>query len=95
VVLVRICWYVCGLFLLACFGLSAMTVIPEEAARTKDIVALVLAGMSLVSGLTALALTRAYKRHPKSAIFKSKRFERVCIGLAVVLTLVVLLGVFG
>ena len=89
------CWYVCGLFLLAGLGLSAMTVIPEEAARAKDVVALVLAGMSVASGLAALALGRAYKRHPERAIFKSKRLQYLCVGLAFVLTFVALFGVVG
>jgi hypothetical protein len=87
--------YFCGLFLVAGLGLSAMTVIPEEAGHAKDIIALVLAGMSLVSGIAALALGRFHKRHPESAIFKSKRLERVSIGVAVILTLVVLFGVVG
>lgn len=93
-ILIRVSWYLCGMFLVAEFFLSAITVTP--AGRTVIgkvmVVALVL---GVVSGLLAILLKRHFRKKPDSFIFRSKTVSGICLSIAVIMTLIFLLGVAG
>jgi hypothetical protein len=93
-ILIRTCWYLCVLFIVALGFTSAITVVPGGETQI-GIIMLVLLAFCITSGTTALILGHQFKSKPDLFIFTSKTVTRVCVGIAVVLTILILLGVIG
>lgn len=93
-VLVRTCWYLCALFFVTLVLSSAVCVMPDAEAAwryTKG----VFFGLSILMGGAAVVLKVLFKDDPERGIFKSKVVSRICVVIAVVLTLAVFVGVVG
>jgi hypothetical protein len=93
-ILIRTCWYLCVLFIVALGCTSAITVVPGGETEI-GIIMLVLLALCITSGATALILSHKFKSKPNFFIFKSKLVTRVSIGIAVVMTILILFGVIG
>jgi hypothetical protein len=92
--IIRVLWYLCGLFILAALFSSAMTVVPEMEYKRNIgcIILLVLAG---ISGVAAGGMKVRWKRTPSDAFLSSKFHARIAVGVAVILTIIVLLVSVG
>ncbi|MEI7901756.1 MAG: hypothetical protein WCK89_16000 [bacterium] len=92
--MIRTLWYLCVMFLAALGCASAITVAPGGEAATGVAMAVLLGLAALCAG-AALLLQRRFRRNPESVIFKSKTVSAIGIGIAAILTLLLLLGVIG
>lgn len=92
--LVATCWYLCGLFLIALACASLITVAPGGETAMAVAMVLLLAFAS-AAGLFAVLLNVKFRRTPHAPIFKSRLLARFAVGVAIVLTLVVISGVIG
>lgn len=84
---VSICWYLCGLFIIALLANSAVTVVPDGEHAVD--------GMMVFSGLCVLlfgTLAIAFRRRESSP---PSWVLRILQGIAVVATLLILLVCFG
>jgi hypothetical protein len=93
-ILIRVCWYLCGMFLVSEFFLSAITVTPAGRAVIGKVMVLALV-LGVVSGLLAVLLKRQFRKNPDSFIFRSKTVSGTCLSIAVIMTLMFLFGVAG
>ena len=84
----------CVMFLVMLGCASAITVAPGGE-DTMGIIMLVLLFWGVLFGLIAIFLHRKIKRNPDAFIFRSKIVSRICIGVAVLLTIFLLFGVIG
>jgi hypothetical protein len=91
---IRTWWYLCGLFFVAFVGASFVTVVPRDISAW-GIVRWVLLCLCICSGIIAGLLGYKRKKNPESFIFKSKIIAWFCIGIAVVLTMFLLMGLIG
>jgi hypothetical protein len=93
-ILTRICWYLCGLFLVAEVFLSCISVTREgEVFIAIAMVTVII--LAVISGLLAMLLSCQLARNPDSFIFRSKLISRAFIGIAAFLTLIVFFGSLG
>ncbi len=93
-VLARIYYYLSAVTLLACAAASCITVVPEG----EYLMGLILVTLLVSSGLFALVgfwPSRRYSRNPDWWIFVGKRPTVASLGLAIVVTLPIVLGVLG
>jgi magnesium-transporting ATPase (P-type) len=73
---------------------SAITVVPGGE-TTMGVVMGVLLVLSILCAGAALHLRSKFRANPESIIFKSKVLSGICIGISVILTVFLLLGVIG
>ncbi len=93
-ILIRICWYLCGMFLLACTGSSFVTAAPQGEKLVAAIMGVSLA-FAAAAALLALILKRKLRTNPESVIFRSRLVKGICIAVAVILTLFFVGGFLG
>lgn len=93
-ILIRICWYLCALFLAALFCTSLIGVAPGG---EDDLIvaATVLFAFALAAASSAILLRRRFRRNPDAPIFRSKIVAGFCMALAAMLTLLFLTGVLA
>jgi cobalamin synthase len=92
--IVGITWYLSGLFFVATVLGSAMTVVPEVENFHAAIMLSVLV-LAVASAAGAYLMTRHRRKHPNSRLFQSRAAARVATGIAIMLTVAVLLVVVG
>ena len=80
---------------LVMLGCASLITVAPGGEVAMGVIMLVLLGLSILSGGTALLLRRKFKRNPEAFIFKSRVVSGACIGIAAILTLFLLSGVVG
>jgi hypothetical protein len=93
-ILIRICWYLCGMFLVALVGSLFISVAPGGETIVATIMGLSLA-FATAATLLALILKRKLRSNPDSVIFRSRVVKGICIAVAAILTLLFVGGFLG
>ncbi len=90
-ILIRTCWYLSALFLTMLCLASFICVVPGSEINMAAVMATLLL-LGVGCAIFAIFLKRLFRKNPAAFIFKSKTIAGVFIGLAILLTLVLVIG---